>query len=72
MPRVTGLELAQRVRRAGHAQPIIIATGFSGRLSRPSLERLSDTIVLEKPFDVAELAANMRRLLEARQPSNVA
>ncbi|MET0792602.1 MAG: PAS domain S-box protein, partial [Polyangiaceae bacterium] len=26
MPRVTGLELAQRVRRAGHLQPIIIAT----------------------------------------------
>ncbi|MES1175802.1 MAG: ATP-binding protein [Myxococcales bacterium] len=72
MPRVTGLELAQRVRRAGHAQPIIIATGFSGRLSRPALERLNDTIVLEKPFDVAELASNMRRLLEARQSSHVA
>jgi PAS domain S-box-containing protein len=72
MPRVTGLELAQRVRRAGHVQPIIIATGFSGRLSRPALDRLSDTIVLEKPFDVAELASNMRRLLEARPSSNVA
>ena len=72
MPRMTGLELAQRVRGAGHDQPIIIATGFSGRLSRPALERLSDTIILEKPFDVAELAANMRRLLEARRAATVA
>jgi hypothetical protein len=54
------------MRHAGHAQPIIIATGFSGRLSRPTLERLNDTVVIEKPFDVAELAVNMRRLLEAR------
>ncbi len=69
MPRVTGLELAQRVRQAGHVQPIIIATGFSGRLSRPALERLSDTIVLEKPFDVAELATNLRRLLAGRPPT---
>ena len=66
MPRVTGLELAERVRHAGHAHPIIIATGFSGRLSRPALERLPHTIVIEKPFDVADLARSIRRLLEER------
>jgi CheY-like chemotaxis protein len=67
MPRVTGLELAQRMRKNGHLQPIIIATGFSGRLQKSVLEKLSDTRILEKPFGVSELASCIRQLLEARR-----
>ena len=67
MPRVTGLALAERMRETGHAQPIIIATGFSGRLAQSAIDRLKNTLVLEKPFQVAELASHIRRLLERPQ-----
>jgi len=66
MPRITGLELAERMRSSGHAQPVIIATGFSGRLPQAALDKLPNTVVLEKPFGVGELALNIHRLLQGR------
>jgi two-component system cell cycle sensor histidine kinase/response regulator CckA len=64
MPGLSGLELAQHVRATGrYSGPIVI---LSGRLDSEQLEQLAAvqvTLVLQKPFEVAELQAAVRRCL---------
>lgn len=50
MPQVTGLELLQRLRRAGRDLPVALMTGSpSAQLMRRALE-LGAVVVLEKPL----------------------
>jgi FixJ family two-component response regulator len=55
MPIVTGLEMLQRLRAAGHEMPVAIMTGSpSAPLTRRALE-LGAAAVLEKPLAEPEL-----------------
>ncbi|HVC61542.1 MAG TPA: response regulator [Acetobacteraceae bacterium] len=57
MPRVTGLELLQRLRCAGRAMPVALMTGSpSAQLMRRALE-LGAAAVLEKPLTEQALFA---------------
>jgi PAS domain S-box-containing protein len=55
MPRATGLELATRIRAAGHRTPIVLTSGFNRQLTPGSLESVGRARLLKKPFDLAEL-----------------
>jgi signal transduction histidine kinase/CheY-like chemotaxis protein len=64
MPGMSGIDLVQRVRSAGHYHGAIMIV--SGRLTSDELEQLSVahvTNVLNKPFGVAEFLAVVRRSL---------
>jgi PAS domain S-box-containing protein len=63
MPRMTGLQLARRLRADGHTFPIAIASGHSPDLTREALNSVSRLAFIEKPFDVSRLAAAVQRLL---------
>jgi PAS domain S-box-containing protein len=65
MPRVTGFELAQRVRALGYFVPILIMTGFSRNLTPKGVAGLGSAALLSKPFEIHELAVAVRRLLKA-------
>jgi len=55
MPLVTGLELLQRLRRAGRELPVALMTGSpSAQLTRQALE-LGAVMVLEKPLSEQKL-----------------
>jgi PAS domain S-box-containing protein len=63
MPRMTGLELAQRLRAQGQQVPILIVSGFSRALKPEALSSLGRVALLNKPFEIQELAVAARRLL---------
>lgn len=55
MPNVSGLELLQRLRHAGHDMPVAIVTGSpSAQLTHRALE-LGASMVLEKPLAEPDL-----------------
>ncbi|MFO7177947.1 MAG: PAS domain-containing protein, partial [Pseudomonadota bacterium] len=66
MPRLSGLDLARRVRAAGHTIPIIIATGFSRKLTPEAVATIGHAARLSKPFELHELAVLVHDLLERR------
>ncbi|HWA25282.1 MAG TPA: transporter substrate-binding domain-containing protein [Lacunisphaera sp.] len=64
MPGMSGIDLVQRVRSAGHYRGRIIIV--SGRLTSDELERLDAaqvTSILNKPFEIMEFLATVRRCL---------
>lgn len=63
MPRMTGLQLAMRLRAEGHAFPIAIASGHSPDLTQAALNAVGRVEFIEKPFDLKKLAATVHRLL---------
>jgi CheY-like chemotaxis protein len=65
MPRLTGLELAARARRAGMRLPIVLTSGSARALSDPSAEWLELAARLPKPFGSDTLLAAVGQALRA-------
>ncbi|HVP31708.1 MAG TPA: response regulator [Myxococcota bacterium] len=63
MDRMTGLELARAVRRAHPRVPIILMTAFGERRLAEEALGLGRSGYLEKPFRLADLAAEIGRVL---------
>ncbi len=63
MPHMTGLQLAQKLRADGHGLPILIVSGFSRDLGPEVLAAVGRAEMLAKPYDLAQLAAVVHRLL---------
>jgi len=63
MPRLTGLELARRLRAEGRQTPIVIVSGDSRELTPDELALVGGITLLEKPFDLKLLAIMVDRLL---------
>jgi PAS domain S-box-containing protein len=66
MPRLTGIQLAQRLRAEGRSFPIVILSGHSKELTPDALRALGPVSTLDKPFDLARLTAVVQRLLHPR------
>lgn len=64
MPRLTGIELALRLRQEGHRLPILIMTGFSTQLQPSLVAGVGRATVIKKPFARLELAQAVRALLD--------
>jgi CheY-like chemotaxis protein len=65
MHRMTGLELGVQLRREGHRHPIIVATGNRRRVDADTLKRLGRALVVDKPFEIAQLGAVVRAMLDS-------
>ncbi len=63
MPRLTGTQLAHRLRAEGHAFPMAIVSGQCQEPDPSADGRLERVAFLRKPFDLTRLASTLRDLL---------
>jgi DNA-binding response OmpR family regulator len=67
MPRVTGVELIQKVQAAGMALPVILATGALPEFAHHG--SLQPAVTLLKPYTLHELLAAVKKVLRAASDS---
>jgi DNA-binding response OmpR family regulator len=63
MPKMSGLELIKKVRAAGLALPVIMATGMAPEEDFAQHPRLRPAATLIKPYTISELLATVRNVL---------
>ena len=63
MPHLTGVEVASDLLRLRPTLPIILSTGFSGRLNEADARRFGIRAMLGKPYTVQSLAEAVQRVL---------
>jgi DNA-binding response OmpR family regulator len=59
----SGLDMLGDLRRSDHETPVILITAFGDQEMRLRASRLSPVTVLDKPVNIGELRALVRRLL---------
>jgi DNA-binding NtrC family response regulator len=64
LPGMTGLELARKLMRGRHAQPVIIVTAYGTPESLDDLKRAGVADCFPKPFPIDVLRRSVRRALE--------
>jgi CheY-like chemotaxis protein len=64
MPKMTGAELAQKIRLIRQDIPIILCTGYSGKISRERAVQIGIRDLVVKPMAIRELAQTVRRVLD--------
>ncbi len=64
LPGMSGLELARKLRRGRHAQPVIIVTAYGTPESLRGLRRAGVVDCFSKPFPIDMLRRSVRRALE--------
>ena len=65
MARMTGIDLARQLRQRSPRLPVVFITGFANPdLGSLSMEGSGPVIVIRKPFDLSDLAARARRLVD--------
>jgi CheY-like chemotaxis protein len=68
MPRMTGLELVQRLRAVRADLPIVIHTGNVDAMPPWDIDAARPSAVLQKPVDPARLRGELQRCLQASRP----
>jgi len=63
MPGVDGLEILASLHLSEGAPPVILTTAFGDRQTHLDAERLGVVDLLDKPFDMDDLCAVLRRVL---------
>jgi DNA-binding response OmpR family regulator len=66
LPGMSGLELARKLRRGPHAQPVIIVTAWGSPDTLSDLREAGVAACFSKPFAIDALRAAVRRALESR------
>lgn len=66
LPGTSGLQLARKLQRGPHAQPVIVVTAYGGAEIESALARAGVVDVFPKPFRIDLLRRAVRRALEAR------
>jgi CheY-like chemotaxis protein len=64
MPKMTGDELAQKIKVIRPDIPIILCSGFSERINAKAMAAIGVSAVLMKPMAYADLANTVRGVLE--------
>jgi two-component system response regulator (stage 0 sporulation protein F) len=64
LPGMSGLELARKLRRGPHAQPVILVTAYGGSEVQHEVERSGVVACFSKPFPMDLLRRAVRRALE--------
>lgn len=65
LPGMTGLELARKLQRGRHAQPVILVTAYGAPNHADDLKRAGVTDCFPKPFPIDVLRRSVRKALEA-------
>ncbi len=64
MPKMTGDQLAREIFKLRKGMPVILCTGYSTRIDGPRAEKMGIRALLMKPLNMADLALNIRRVLD--------
>ncbi len=64
MPEMTGLELAEAMRRGHLSQPVILTSGLGEMMSADVVATAGVRAFLQKPFVIADLALSVRQALD--------
>jgi DNA-binding response OmpR family regulator len=64
LPGMSGLELARKLRRGRHAQPVIIVTAYGSPDLHRDLRRAGVADCFSKPFPIDVLRRSVRRALD--------
>ena len=67
MPGMSGVQLAQGIREAIPAVPVILCTGDRERIPKEKLANLRAAAILDKPVDLNTLATTVRRVFDNRE-----
>ena len=67
MPECTGWEVASAVKSIAPGTPIVFVTGWALTLDRKKLKEAGIDLVLNKPFEIAEVLARVAEGLELRE-----
>jgi CheY-like chemotaxis protein len=67
MVRVSGLDLARRLRERGFAGEIVVLTAFAGTFDEEEYKKLEVAGIMEKPFDKNELCRWLDCICESRE-----
>jgi two-component system response regulator (stage 0 sporulation protein F) len=65
LPGMSGLDLARKLRRGPHAQPVIIVTAYGGPEVVRDLKRAGVVDCFPKPFPIDVLRRSVRKALDA-------
>ena len=71
MPEMTGLALAEQIRALRPALPIILSTGYTGRVSPERLQQVRIEMVLEKPYTLTQLTDAIQGALRSARRTRV-
>ena len=63
MPEMTGVQLAEEVRKINHAIPIILCTGYSETVTKKSADYYGITRFLMKPVNIQDMAETVHEVL---------
>lgn len=66
LPGMSGLDLARKLRRGRHAQPVIIVTAYSASEGSEAMRSAGVVECFSKPFAVDGLRRSVARAIEAR------
>lgn len=70
MPRLSGMELVEMVRRLGFQMKVIMASGFATPLDPKIQKRLLPDRILVKPFKMDDLLKTVDQLCETMENKN--
>jgi two-component system response regulator FixJ len=65
MPRMSGLELMEKLRRAGYRIPTVLMTAHSDPQARSQAEAAGAMAIFDKPFDANVLLEKVRNVIES-------
>lgn len=68
LPGMSGLDLAKKLARGKHAQPVIIVTAYGGAETVRELRAAGVADCFSKPFAIDHLRRSVRRALDQRAP----
>ena len=68
MPGITGSAMAEEMLRLRPDLPVILCTGFSGKIDEETAKKLGIAAFVPKPFGVEDIAPIIRKLLDKEQP----
>lgn len=67
MPKMTGDKLVKEILNIRSDIPIILCTGFSEKIDEKMARKIGTADYIEKPYDKADLACKVRKVLNERQ-----
>ena len=68
MPRMTGIQLSEKIMAVRRDMPIIICTGFSEKIDQEKAHAVGIKGLLMKPIPKSDLARMIRKVLDAATP----
>ena len=66
MPRITGIQLLEEIRKLSPDIPAIICTGYSELLDEVDIERMNLSAVLRKPCSIEEISRTINAALSEK------